>query len=421
MKAIEHIILSDEERKYLVTRLSDRIEKIGECEIWRGTRDVLFRRRKICTFRVYSYIHNIHMKYRARLNPTCGNKHCVSKGHMRFRSSPRNKGELLAWLQDGAIENGECLVRVDLTPEPSGYVKIEYLGRSVRLHRAVYWCTSAYEHLKDIPKDMVVAHLCRNKACCNPKHYELVTHSVNSGEHRMRDGTDFNGEKSSRAKITLLQAQKIADSWSLELKVQERADMFGVTSGMVSAIDRRITWKDVIHPNGKKFTAGKPPKKEKRVCYSTEELQHIRSALEKGSIKVTSKHMSDDCWEWQKGKQHGRPYLCIFGRCKLAYRYAALLSSGGNAMDDTKFALHSCGNQTCVNPSHVRWGTHMENVADSALHGTNSQKLTAEDVRRIREIYQTSGKSYAQIAKDFGVHYISISKIVRRLIWKHVP
>lgn len=409
------ITLSDKERERLIERLSDRLEKIGKCEIWRGRRDVSFRGKEICIYRVYSYIHGVEMAHRARLNPECGNKRCVSKEHMRFRSNPKTKEELLTWLQDGAVIKGDCLIRTDLYSN-TGYVRTEYQGKSVSMHRAIFWSKSKYNTIEDIPRDLVVAHLCRNKTCCNPKHYELVTPSVNIGEHRLRDGTDSNGEKSKNATITLIKAQQIADSWSVvpKLSQQKRADMFGTTRAIVSCIDRRTTWRDVAHPNGIAFQGTQKTFKQKRAVYSSKEIAHIRNVLENNSIKVSSRHMSDDCWEWQKGKLKDRPVLCLFGEKKFAYRYAAVVSSG--ILDDTKHALHSCGYKSCVNPSHIRWGTHLDNMADMAIHGTNSQKLTSYDVVQIR----ASKKNYAQIAQEYGVHPVSISKIVRRLTWKHV-
>lgn len=411
-----NITLSDKEREVIVKRLSNRIEKIGECEIWQGRKDVCFRGKEICIFRVYSYIHRIQMNHRARLYPTCGNQKCVAKYHMRFRSSPKSKEELLKWLQDGAVREGDCLVRRDLALDISGYARTEFLNATISFHRAVFWSASPYETLNDIPKGLVVAHMCRNKTCCNPKHYELVTPSVNIGEHRRRDGTDSNGEKSPNATISLIKAQKIADSWSIipKLSQQKRADMFGVTRAIVKSIDRRITWRDVVHPNGESYQGTKQTSKQKRVVYTSEEIKQIRDVLEKNSTKIPSKHMSDECWEWQKGMSNDRPVLHIFGERKLAYRYSALVSSG--ILNDTQHALHSCGYQKCVNPAHLRWGTHLENMADMVRHGTNSHKLTADDVKHIRE----SKKNYAQIAKEYGVHPVSISKIVRRLTWKDV-
>lgn len=34
-------------------------------------------------------------------------------------------------------------------------------------------------------------------------------------------------------------------------------------------------------------------------------------------------------------------------------------------------AAHTCGNRDCVNPQHIRWATHSENMQDKKIHGTD--------------------------------------------------
>lgn len=36
---------------------------------------------------------------------------------------------------------------------------------------------------------------------------------------------------------------------------------------------------------------------------------------------------------------------------------------------DGRFALHSCDNPPCVNPAHLRWGSHADNMTDAADRG----------------------------------------------------
>lgn len=59
-------------------------------------------------------------------------------------------------------------------PGPNGYGVLGVEGRTLYAHRYVY------ERLVGpIPAGLVIDHLCRNRACCNPEHLEPVTQREN--------------------------------------------------------------------------------------------------------------------------------------------------------------------------------------------------------------------------------------------------
>jgi hypothetical protein len=60
-----------------------------------------------------------------------------------------------------------------LTEKGYGRAQVPELGR-MRVHRATYQL-----YVGQIPEGLVVDHLCRVKACCNPDHLEAVTNEEN--------------------------------------------------------------------------------------------------------------------------------------------------------------------------------------------------------------------------------------------------
>jgi hypothetical protein len=87
-------------------------------------------------------------------------------------------------------------------------------------------------------------------------------------------------------------------------------------------------------------------------------------------------------------------------------------------------AAHTCGSGAhgCVNPTHLKWTTPVDNRAHKAGHGTAyrgskhyNSKLTEEIVREIRRLRGQIPQS--RLAKRYGVSQGLISQIQNGLDW----
>lgn len=87
---------------------------------------------------------------------------------------------------------------------------------------------------------------------------------------------------------------------------------------------------------------------------------------------------------------------------------------------------HEDGDPTNNRLSNLRWGTKKSNEADKLRHGTygwgeknSNAKLTEVAVREIKALLLAK-MSQGKIAKRFNVHNMTISRIARGIIWRHV-
>lgn len=132
---------------------------------------------------------------------------------------------------------------------------------------------------------------------------------------------------------------------------------------------------------------------------------------------------SDDCIIWPYCMNAaGYGIAVIDGKQGIASRMMCVLAHG-RPTPPRMFAAHRCGNQSCVNPHHLRWATHMENMADRVTHGTanigernGKTTLTEDDVRAIR----AAPPSLRPLMDRYGLSKHGISKIRSGKRWGHV-
>lgn len=133
-----------------------------------------------------------------------------------------------------------------------------------------------------------------------------------------------------------------------------------------------------------------------------------------------------DCIIWPFAKvTNGYGTMRVNGASTTVHRYVCEQVHGPS----TLFALHRCGNASCINPRHIRWGTPMENAIDRANHGMDRRGdecsqavLSTDDVRKIKQRLAQPLKrgDKIAIAREYGVSKSTILDIDAGRAWRHV-
>jgi hypothetical protein len=144
------------------------------------------------------------------------------------------------------------------------------------------------------------------------------------------------------------------------------------------------------------------------------------------------------CWDWTGsiGKTDGYGRISVGGRrgSVVASRVSYVLNRG--PIPDGLLVLHTCiANRRCVRPDHLYLGDGSRNTLDSVEQGRHvsqvapdrwqgmkngGAKLTDAQVLDIRS-RAASGMRQRALASEYRVCEATVSVIVNRKQWRHLP
>lgn len=133
-----------------------------------------------------------------------------------------------------------------------------------------------------------------------------------------------------------------------------------------------------------------------------------------------------NCWNWNASMRDGygrfKADKKMMNASRFSFEYFNEKILNGNVI------MHLCDNPKCVNPKHLKQGSHKENAQDKVLKNRHifgekawQHKLTEKEIIEIKEKLKNP---YCGINNDlahfYKVNHRTISSIRRGITWAHI-
>lgn len=136
------------------------------------------------------------------------------------------------------------------------------------------------------------------------------------------------------------------------------------------------------------------------------------------------KRLDNECWNYVAGVDkdgYGQFWDSDNNKQTKAHRYSAEIHLG---KQDGMCVCHTCDNPLCVNPKHLFYGTHQDNIKDKINKNRQAKgemqghhKLTNDQIVSIKN---RMNENYKKLCQEFNVVPSTIYRIWRNDTWKHI-
>jgi len=117
----------------------------------------------------------------------------------------------------------------------------------------------------------------------------------------------------------------------------------------------------------------------------------------------------DNCWEWKAHRDIGNYGKFSFSVDHVRYKVAAHRFSVAyfkGPLPSDKIVMHKCDNPPCVNPNHLKIGTHVDNEQDKIRKGRKPRpKLIKHPIENAKKVFDLvlQDKMYSDICEELSL------------------
>ena len=156
-------------------------------------------------------------------------------------------------------------------------------------------------------------------------------------------------------------------------------------------------------------------------------------------FEKVERRIDTTCWIWIGAHRHKLGYGGFWNGKKWDYAHRVSYELFKEPIPNGYEVIHTCDNPFCVNPDHLLAGTHTDNMVDAKTKGRikggfyniskknrplgekhGQSKLTDNNVREIRRLYEVEGIGVTEIARRYNMGHAQIGAIAHRKAWIHI-